>query len=110
MNARRAPKHRRVGRRPSAETKSWVTNAGYGGGERFDEVVFVPEVTYRGFRSPDFQCGDFEAERAGRRLNLAQLQHSAGGADVGHDRQPAETGDNFAQEFDALTGKIGRLG
>ena len=28
--------------------------------------------------SPDFQSGDLEAERAGRRLNLAHLQHGSG--------------------------------
>ena len=60
-------------------------------------------------RSPDFECGDFEAERAGRCLNLAHLQHGAGIADIGHDRQPAETGDNLAQEFESLASKIGLL-
>ena len=60
-------------------------------------------------RSPDFECGDLEAERAGRCLSLAHLQHGAGIADIGHDRQPAETGDNLAQEFESLAGKIGRL-
>ena len=43
--------------------------------------------------SPDFRCDDLEAERAGRRLNLAHLQHGVGIADIGQDRQPAETGD-----------------
>ena len=60
-------------------------------------------------RSPDFEWDDFEAERAGRCLNLAHLQHGGGIADIGHDRQPAETGDNLAQEFESLAGKIGRL-
>ena len=60
-------------------------------------------------RSPDFECGDVEAERAGRCLNLAHLQHGDGIADIGHDRQTAQTGDNLAQEFEPLAGKIGRL-
>ena len=60
--------------------------------------------------SPDFECGDLEAERAGRCLNLAHLQHGGGIADIGHDRQPAETGDNLAQEFESLASKIGRSG
>ena len=60
-------------------------------------------------RSPDFECDDLKAERAGRCLNLAHLQHGGGIADIGHDRQPAETGDNLAQEFESLAGKIGRL-
>src|SRR5262249_52696082 len=33
----------------------------------------------------------------------------SGIADTGQDRQPAETGDNFAQELKSLTGKIDRL-
>ena len=60
-------------------------------------------------RSPDFECGDLEAERAGRCLNLAHLQHGDGIADIGHDRQPAETGDNLAQKFEPLASEIGRL-
>ena len=59
--------------------------------------------------SPDFECDDFKAERAGRCLNLAHLQHGGGIADIGHDRQPAETGDNLAQKFESLASKIGRL-
>ena len=59
--------------------------------------------------SPDFDCGDLEAERAGRCLNLAHLQHGGGIADIGHDRQPAKTGDNLAQEFESLASKIGLL-
>ena len=59
--------------------------------------------------SPDFECSDLEAERAGRCLNLAHIQHGGGIADIGHDRQPAETGDNLAQKFEALAGKIGGL-
>ena len=48
---------------------------------------------------------DFEAERAGRCLNLAHLQHGAGIANIGHDRQPAKTGNNLAQKFEALAGR-----
>jgi hypothetical protein len=44
--------------------------------------------------SPDFGCGNLEAERAGRCLKLAHLQHDGGIIDIGHDRQPAETGTN----------------
>src|SRR6266511_6024461 len=60
-------------------------------------------------RSPDFEWGDLKAERAGRRLNLAHFQHVAGIADIGQGRQPTETGDNLAQKFESLAGKIGRL-
>ena len=60
-------------------------------------------------RSPNFECRDFEAERAGRCLNLAHLQHGGGIANIGHDRQSAKTGDNLAQEFESLASKIGEL-
>jgi hypothetical protein len=60
-------------------------------------------------RSPDFDCGGLEAERAGRCLSLAHLQDSGGSADIGHDRQTAHTRDNLAQEFDSLASKIGDL-
>jgi hypothetical protein len=69
-------------------------------------------LAYRGdiLRSPDFECDDFETERAGRRLNLLQLQHSEGIAHIAHDRQPVESGDNLAQKFEPLASKIGRHG
>ena len=60
-------------------------------------------------RSPDFQCNGFEAELAGRCLNLAHLQRGGGIADIGDDRQSAQTGDNLAQEFDPLASEFGRL-
>ena len=59
--------------------------------------------------SSDFEGGDLKADRAGRRLNVVHLQHAGGITDVGQDRQPAETGDNLAQEFDSLASKIGLL-
>src|SRR5262249_60839334 len=59
--------------------------------------------------SPDFEWRDLDAERASHGLNLAHLQHGLGKANVSHDCQPAEMGDNFAQEFEALGSSIGRL-
>src|SRR5262249_17979080 len=56
-----------------------------------------------------FGGGDLEPERAGRRQHLADVQHNGGIIDVGHDRQPPETGDNLAQEFETFASKIGRL-
>jgi hypothetical protein len=41
-------------------------------------------------RSPDFQCGNLEAERADGFLNLDHFQHGDGGINIRHDRQPAE--------------------
>jgi hypothetical protein len=59
--------------------------------------------------SPDFEGGDIEAKPARRRLNLIQLLHSGGIANVGHDRQPAEIGHNLAQQCEPLASKIGCL-
>src|SRR5262249_40767402 len=39
----------------------------------------------------------------------AHLQDDGGIIDIGHDRQPAETGDNLAQKFESLGSQIGRL-
>ncbi len=60
-------------------------------------------------RSPDFGCDDLKAERAGCCLNLAHLQHGDGTADIGQNRQSAKTGNNLAQNFEPLAGKIGLL-
>ena len=60
-------------------------------------------------RSPDFRCDDIESERTCGCLNLTHLQHDLGIADIAHDCQSAETGDDLAQKLDPLAGKIGRL-
>ena len=56
------------------------------------------------------ECNDLKAERAGRCLDLAHLQHGGGNADIGQDRQPAETRDNLAQEFESLASKCRSAG
>jgi hypothetical protein len=56
----------------------------------------------------DFKRVELESERTGRRLQLAQLQHSERITDVAHDRQLAEIWDNLAQEFESFASKIGR--
>src|SRR5215813_14171073 len=61
-------------------------------------------------RSPNFESNNIEANRAGRGLSFAHFQHRGGIAGIGHDRQMAQTGDNLAQEFEPLAGKIGGLG
>jgi hypothetical protein len=58
---------------------------------------------------PDFDCDELETERAGCRLNVAQLQHREGITDIGHDRQPAQTGNDLAQKFEPLASKIAHL-
>ena len=57
-------------------------------------------------RSPDFGCSDLKAERAGRCLDLAHLQHGGGIAHISHDRQPAKTGYDLAQQFEFLASSI----
>src|SRR5262249_25826786 len=59
------------------------------------------------FGAPNFECRDIEAERAGRRLNLVHLQCGNGITDIRQAGQPAETGDDLAQEFESLASKIG---
>ena len=61
-------------------------------------------------RSPDFECGDLKAERAGRRcLNLVHFKHGGGIAHIGHNGQPAQAGESFAQKLKALARKISPL-
>src|SRR5262249_16969191 len=60
-------------------------------------------------RSPNFECGDLVAKTSGRCLNLAHFQHGVPGFGIGQDRQAAKTGDNLAQEFEALVRKIDLL-
>ena len=57
-------------------------------------------------RSPYFKLGDFEAEGAGRNLDLSHLQHGLGKTDVRQDRHPAQIGTNLAQKFEPLAGEI----
>ena len=60
-------------------------------------------------RLPNFESVDFEAERGGRRLNLAHLPHNGGIVDIANDRQTAETVDDLAQEFKLLASDVGHL-
>src|SRR5262249_17144889 len=57
----------------------------------------------------DFERRDFEAERAGQLLNLALHQEGSGSTDIGHDRQPAEAGQNLAQQLKSLASNVGLL-
>jgi hypothetical protein len=59
--------------------------------------------------APNFNAGRIEAERTGECLNLTHLQHDRWQAAIAHDRQPAETGDDLAQDFEPLACKVGRL-
>src|SRR5262249_59323075 len=59
-------------------------------------------------RAPDFESDEFEAELAGRDLDLACLQIARGIRDD-HDRQTAETGHDLAQHFYSFARKIGKL-
>ena len=59
--------------------------------------------------TPDFRCGDLKAKSACSRLDLTDVQNYRGIINVRHDRQIAEAWDNFAQDFETLASKIGRL-
>jgi len=45
----------------------------------------------------------------GHDLDLFHFGHSAGRADIGHDRQSIEIGDNLAQKFESFGAQIGLL-
>ena len=61
-------------------------------------------------RTPDVARDDLKAEWARDCLNLGQVLHGGGVTAINHYRQPAQTGDNFTQEFETLASKIGYLG
>src|SRR5229473_5125258 len=54
----------------------------------------------------DFEGGHVETKRAGRAPNLGHFQHGQMIADIAHDRQTAETGDELAQKLEPLAGKV----
>jgi hypothetical protein len=58
---------------------------------------------------PDFQSGGLKPKPPDCCFNLAHLQDGAAIANIGHDRQIAETGQNLTQEFDPFAGKFRRL-
>ena len=58
------------------------------------------------FRPPDFNCDDIEAEHFSRFSNCVHFQRRAGTANVGHNRQPSEAGNNLAQKLQSLARKI----
>src|SRR5262249_1915266 len=58
---------------------------------------------------PDVEREDFEAECAGCRLDLAQLQRRKGTREIGKDSKSAQTRHNLAQELESLPGSIGSL-
>jgi hypothetical protein len=60
-------------------------------------------------RSSDFHCGGIEAEHIRRCLNLAHLQYGGGIANISHDRQLAEIGENLPHKSESFASKIGRL-
>ena len=60
-------------------------------------------------RAPDFEWRDFDTELVSRGPNLIHFQYSLGIANISYDCEPAETGNNLAQEFESLTSSIGLL-
>ena len=58
---------------------------------------------------PDFQVENLKSKRTCRCLNLASVEDGTGIDDIDQDRQPAQTGDNLAQQFESLASKVGLL-
>ncbi|MGC1278693.1 MAG: hypothetical protein WA893_10855 [Xanthobacteraceae bacterium] len=58
-------------------------------------------------RFPDFEWRNFDPERARRGLDVTDLSHGCGIADVPYDCQSPEPGDELTQQFEPLTCKIG---
>src|SRR4051794_34996862 len=56
--------------------------------------------------SSDFECNGLNSESVGRRLKLADLQHTDRIADIGHHRHPAETRDSLAQYLKSFASNI----
>lgn len=50
--------------------------------------------------------GDFDAERAGRRLNIARLQEHERAIHVGENGQPSKARNNLAQQIESLADDI----
>ena len=77
--------------------------------ERVDADIKGVSATFEFFEggrdivsAPDLQHGEFEPERLGRCLHLAQFHHRVRKVCIGHDRPTAETWDKLAQEFRAV--------
>ena len=77
--------------------------------KRFAAALERLEGGYDILRMPDFGCDGFETQRARCLLNLAQLQHGEGIIDIGHDRQPAQAGNDLAQKFEPLASRVAHL-
>src|SRR5215471_9685196 len=60
-------------------------------------------------RAPNLEGDDFETERAGCGLNLAQLQHGERVVDIAQDREMAQARNDLSQQLDPLAGKVARL-
>ena len=57
-------------------------------------------------RALDWHWYDLKTERARRRVDLVHLRDATGIAGIGQDRQPTETRENLAHEFEALGSEI----
>src|SRR4029077_12002633 len=108
---------RSMNRRQSRADRQYVDSNSVGACERvgtdIKRLAAALELLEGGrdiLRMPDFECDDFKTERAGCRSSLAQLLHDEGIADIAHDRQTAETGDDLTQKLEPLAGKISRQG
>ena len=77
--------------------------------ERLAPALELLERGHNILGAQDFEPVDFEAERVRRGLNLAHLLHRPGIAGIAEHRQPAEPGDDLAQDFEPLASRIGSI-
>ena len=78
------------------------------------ETKYTRAAESRSYRFPWRDClvvlaPDRQAELAGCCLGLAHFHYGGGIADIAHDRQPAQIGDNLPQQFEALGASVERL-
>ena len=60
-------------------------------------------------RAANFESGHVEPERTRRCLNFVHFGCGGGISDIGHDRQPPQTGNKLAQNFQPLASNIAGL-
>src|SRR5215472_13714408 len=105
VHGRQSRTHRQDIDANSIDEQNWI-------GKDVDRLRTAPDRLKSGSNfpcSPDFEWNQFETKRAGRRANSVKLHGAEGIAGLEQDCQPAQTGHELAQDFEALPGSIGML-
>ena len=58
--------------------------------------------------APDFERKDLKADRLGQGSDRVHLLHGLRESDIGHNTQPAQCRNDFAQQFEPLAHRIGK--